>query len=487
MTGTEQPFWSVSHTQSTPVPAQTVKPTTGWVSPTRRPVGEDVLTPTPDAARTLPALRTQTEMHSVYAGETLAQIANRYGVSVNKIAEANQLTNPDILEIGQQLTIPAPQPQGTGSAFKIIPDSELVFGPANMNLDIDVFIQAQGGYLANYWEEVNEKSLSGAQIIDLVSRDYSVNPRLLLAVLQHQSGWVTRKDLTKTAKDYPLGLRDPQRKGLYLQLTWTANNLNRGYYLWRVNGIATWLLSDETLLLISPEINAGTAAVQQFFALLQDWAGWEKAVSPQGLFATYQELFGYPFDYAIEPLLPPDLAQPELLLPFEPGKEWAFTSGPHGGWGDGAAWAALDFAPPGDSVGCVTSDDWVTAVAGGLILRADNGAVIQDLDGDGFEQTGWVILYMHVEARDRVESGTYLKAGEHIGHPSCEGGFSTGTHVHLARRYNGEWIAADQGIPFNLGGWISSGTGKAYDGYLSKGKKSIEAYAGRSPDNVLQH
>ena len=175
-----------------------------------------------------------------------------------------------------------------------------------------------------------------------------------------------------------------------------------------------------------------------------------------------------------------------MQLPFEPGNVWAFTGGPHGGWAEGSAWAALDFAPPGDAVGCVQSDDWVVAVADGVIVRAGNGAVIQDLDGDGFEQTGWIVLYMHIETRGRVQPGTRLRAGEHIGHPSCEGGVSTGTHVHLARRYNGEWIPVDQFIPFNLDGWISSGNGIEYDGYLTRNGVSIEAYAGRSPNNGIE-
>lgn len=125
-------------------------------------------------------------------------------------------------------------------------------------------------------------------------------------------------------------------------------------------------------------------------------------------------------------------------------------------------------------------------MADGLILRAANGAVIQDLDGDGLEQTGWVVLYMHIETQDRVQAGTYVKAGERIGHPSCEGGVSNGTHTHIARRYNGEWIPADQDLPFNLDGWISSGTGKEYDGYLNRGGKKIEAYAGNSDINQIE-
>ncbi len=122
-------------------------------------------------------------------------------------------------------------------------------------------------------------------------------------------------------------------------------------------------------------------------------------------------LFGYPFDLSVDPLLPPDLEQPLLQLPFEPGKAWAFTGGPHGGWADGSAWAALDFAPPGDALGCVSTNDWVVAMADGPIVRTGNGAVVQDLDGDGLEQTGWTLLYMHIETRDRIEAGAYVKAG----------------------------------------------------------------------------
>ena len=174
-----------------------------------------------------------------------------------------------------------------------------------------------------------------------------------------------------------MGLPDNARKGLYRQLAWTANNLNRGYYLWRVNGAAAWLIADGSIVPIAPTINAGTAGVQQLFAYLYNRDGWEQAVSETGFFATYSELFGYPFDYAIEPPLPPNLTQPPMQLPIEPNTQWAFTSGPHGSWGDGSAWGALDFAPPGDKVGCVQSNAWVVASASGLILRAGNGAVIQ--------------------------------------------------------------------------------------------------------------
>src|SRR5690606_34171108 len=108
-------------------------------------------------------------------------------------------------------------------------------------------------------------------------------------------------------------------------------------------------------------------------------------------------------------------SQPALQLPFEPRVPWVFSGGPHGGWGNGSAWASLDFAPGAELYGCNPSPEWVVAAADGLIVRADNGAVVQDLDGDGYEQTGWTVLYMHVAASQRVQAGAYLRAGERIG------------------------------------------------------------------------
>jgi LasA protease len=485
--GDDSSFWTISKQgRATATAIELDQPAATWEWPMRRSPGVIASTPTPDVPHSLPSLRTEPEAYAVKPGDTLGQIANRYGISLEQLLKENDLANPNVLEVGQVLTIPVPTPQERGTDFKIIPDSELVNGPYNLLINVEEFIKQQGGYLATYREDVDEKSLTGAQIVQRVGQDYSVSPRLLLAVLQYQGGWLTEANPKKADLVYPIGFRDPQRKGLYRQLAWAANNLNRGYYLWQVNAVATWLLSDGNVVPVASTINAGTAGIQQMFALLYDRAAWENAVSQEGLYATFESLFGYPFDYAIEPLLPPDLKQPTLQLPIEPGVTWSFTGGPHGGWGDGAAWAALDFGPPGEALGCTPSDAWVVAAADGKILRAENGAVIQDLDGDGFEQTGWVLLYMHIESRDRVEAGTYIRAGERIGHPSCEGGVSSGTHVHIARRYNGQWIPADQDIPFVLDGWTSSGTGAEYDGFLTQGDENIEAYAGNSPENGIE-
>ncbi len=442
--------------------------------------------PTPDAPHPLPTLRSQAVQVTVKQGETLKQIAARYQVSVAQIVQANTLPNPDLLSVGQVLNVPGATAQGEATDFKIIPDSEFVYSPYNAGYDLAGFIQQKGGYLAQYQEDVNGKSMNAAQVVEEISRLYSINPLLLLAALEYQSGWVSNPSPNVQTQEYALGFAAPNWRGLYAQLNLAASSLARGYYLWRVNGIGVWVLNDGSVVMASPYVNAGTAAVQNLFSDLYGRQDWEKAISADGLAATYTTMFGYPFDYALEPLVPEDLQQPQMQLPFEKGVVWAFTGGPHGGWSASTGWAALDFAPPAEDVGCLPSNDWVTAMADGLIVHAENGEVIQDLDGDGVWQTGWSLLYMHVESRERVQVGTQVRAGERIGHPSCEGGVSTGTHVHVARRYNGEWIAADGKLPFVLDGWVSGGAGAEYDGTLSRGGKVISAYEGRSPENEIQ-
>ncbi len=443
-------------------------------------------TPTPNNSVVLPTVRAETVQYTVQYGDTLAEIARQFQVTVTRLINENGISNADQLVIGQVLVVPPPVFELTASDFKIIPDSELVNSPSNAGFDVATFVSVMGGYLSTYSEEVDGVSLTGSQILARVALEYSVNPRLLLTVLEYQSGWVTKSNPDGETLDYPLRVNISWLQGLYLQLNYAADLLNQGYYLWEINAISAWILSDNTVVQVDPTINAGTAGVLNLLCDLTTKTDWPTATSEDGIYAVYSGFFGNPFANAYEPMIPEGLTQPELQLPFEMGDVWSYTSGPHGGWDSGSAWAALDFAPPGEALGCFPSDAWVVASASGQVVYAQDGAVIQDLDGDGIWQTGWSILYMHIDSADRVKVGDYLEAGDLVGHPSCEGGYSTGTHLHIARRYNGEWIAADGSLPFVMDGWVSSGYGVEYDGYLTKGELTVEAWDGRSSINAIQ-
>jgi len=442
-------------------------------------------TPTPDPTRVQAAARTDTAYHRVLYGETLGSLALQYNISVAQLMEANGLWSIDTLPLGMLLTVPALQQLDDGPAYKVLPDSEVVYGPAAALFDLRSYVEGLPGAIRTYRETIDDIPYDAAGIIQLVAERYSIHPRLLLALLEHQTGVLTSSTISEVERLYHLGYIRAGWETLFIQLSWAADQLNTGYYLWRAGWAGPYLFDGGFVIAPGEGINAGTAAVQYLFSQLEPPAGWRTDMVEDGFQATYVELFGDPFDYAVEPMFPEDLAQPTMQLPFEDGAEWSYTSGPHAAWGSGAAWGALDFAPPGNAWGCVPSDEWVTAVADGVVVRTGNGEVLLDLDADGFEQTGWVVLYMHIETRDRVQAGETVQAGDHIGHPSCEGGISTGTHVHIARKYNGEWISADANLPFVLDGWVSSGDGIEYNGSLTRGDMMLEAYAGRSTINAI--
>jgi hypothetical protein len=108
-------------------------------------------------------------------------------------------------------------------------------------------------------------------------------------------------------------------------------------------------------------------------------------------------------------------------------------------------------------------------MADGLVLRSDIDGTVIDLDKDGDERTGWVLFYLHLATKARVALGREVKAGDPIGYPSCEGGISTGTTLHIARKHNGEWILADGPLAFNLEGWVAHNGSRAYKGTLARG------------------
>ena len=477
-------IWAVGEI---PTAAQALgAPTLSYTNPPTRVPGSAVLTPTPDQAHYAANATSGPQTYVVQPGDMLSAIAQKYGVSLEDLAKANKIVNVNALNAGQTLTIPVVPPQPTGPDYKLIPDSELVYGPLSPLTDVEALIHSKGGYLATYSQDVNGETLTAAQAVVRAAQDYSVNPRLLLALVEYRSGWLTKTNPDPALNEQPFGFSDAWYHGLFRQLEWAAIQLNTGYYGWRSNAMTKWVLADGAVVPAAPTINAGTAGVQNFFAKLDGYSAWLKDVSPGGFFDTYNALFGNPFDLAIEPLVPANLVQPPFLLPFGPGETWSFTGGPHLAWDAGTPYGAIDFAPPGEALGCVASDAWVTAVANGVVTRTGNGEVILDLDGDSNEGSGWVILYMHIETRDRVQPGALLRAGDHIGHPSCEGGVSTGTHVHIARKFNGEWISALGQVPFNLSGWVSSGTGEEYVGTLKRNDVVVESYEGNSTVNKIQ-
>ena len=433
--------------------------------------------------------------YTVQPGDTLTGIAAQFGVRLETILKINQITDPNLLEVGQVIILPG-APVTNSPELKIISDSRFIRGPSSKNFDVNAFVGQQTGYIRTANDNVDDVLMTAADVVQRVSFEYSVDPRLLLAVLQYRSKWLTQTELDDNIKKFPIqGNPSPDgfdRSGLYKQLSWAANQLNAGYYGWKYKGFDALEFDDGTRLGFGANLNPGTIGVQYFFSVQSDYSSWENAVNSDGLFKTYTSLFGDPLADDTDEPVPQGLQQPELTFPFPSGQTWFFTGGPHGGWGTGSAWSAIDFAPPDDrpdgSAPCYVSEFWGTAVAPGVIARSGDGAVILDLDGDGNESTGWTVLYLHMASDGRVPAGTHVKIGDQIGRPSCEGGVSNATHMHVARRYNGEWIPVSCDAckseypvpPFILNGWTAIGLpNQEYQGYMTKGGDRRDAEQGR--------
>lgn len=451
--------------------------------PSETPVIAPLSTFTPPPINTTPIL------YYTQAADTLQAVAVRFGVRPEEITSPEPLSDNVLLPPNQLLIIPR-RLVNTTAAQHLIPDSEVVYSPSAIGFDIKAFVERAGGYLSTYKEWLQStKTTSGAEIVARVALENSINPRLLLALLEYQSGWVYGQPSEPRKLDYPMGLTDPNQKSLYHQLVWTVNHLSVGYYSWREGRLTELRFPDGVTARLAPELNAGSAALQYYFAQIYNTEAWLRALDAQAGFpALYERMFGNPWLRAqtVEPLYPPGLAQPPMILPFEVGRVWSFTGGPHGAWEHEGSYAALDFAPATSEPGCQVSTAWVTAAASGLVVRSGQGVVVLDLDGDGYEQTGWVLVYLHVSAEKRVPEGTWVGTGDRLGHPSCEGGMATGTHVHLARKYNGEWIAADGPMPFVLSGWTAHAGPQAYQGSLIRDGEEVKACTCGSGQTQIQ-
>jgi hypothetical protein len=402
-------------------------------------------------------------------GDNLIALATRFNTTIEEIRRANPIIpqTATTLPAGLPMKIPVYYRAYWGSAYRIIPDSYFINGPSQVDFDAQAFVDKQPGWLKNYSEYASGQQRTGAGLVNLVATNFSVSPQLLLALLEYQAGALTQPTLDARHAAFAIGYENQFHRGVYLQLVWAANTLNNSYYQWRNGKLIEFDRPDDTIYRPDPWQNAASVSLQEFFNRVLPIDKFDAAIGPEGFGHTFAALFGDPWQTDIAHM-PGSLEQPELRLPTQPGELWSLTGGPHTGWGEDEPWAALDFAPGLTSRGCVATDSWALAMADGVVVRSQVGIVALDLDGDGDERTGWVLFYLHVGKVGRARVGQHLQAGWPVGHPSCEGGSSTGTHVHVARKYNGEWIEAAGALPFVFEGWTAFEGDAPYEGGLTR-------------------
>lgn len=407
--------------------------------------------------------------YTAQSGDTLPALAARFNTTVDEIFDANPQIPYDATTMppGMPMKIPIYFLALWATPYKIIPDHAFVNGPTMIGFNTSAYLESQPGWLKNYHVYASGKWRTGGEMVDFVASNYSVNPRLLLALLEYQGGALTLSE--PPVKKNLLGFTRTYWENPYLQLVIAANTLNNGYYGWRLGELTEFEGLDGILIRPDPWQNAASVALQYYFSWMLAGDEYTHAIGPQGLIQTYEKFFGNPWDDSTV-IIPGSLQQPAFRLPFQSDQTWYYTGGPHTGWGTGEPLAGIDFAPPSDKSGCFIAEEkyFATAMADGLVVRSGIEGVILDLDKDGDERTGWVIFYLHLATKQRAPLGSELKTGDLIGYPSCEGGRATGSHVHIARKYNGEWIVADSPIPFKMSDWVVHKGTREYLGTLTR-------------------
>ena len=404
-------------------------------------------------------------------GDTLINLAVRFNTTAEEILEANPQVPADVTTMPQGMPMQIPTYYRTfwGTQFQILPNSQFVNGPSAIDFDTAEFLSNYDTWLHNINVYVDGRTISGVESIDYIAYSYSVHPKVLLTLLEYQAHVLSDSYLDDGEDAYLLDFIDPLKQGYSSQINQAAALLNEGYYLYQNGLLYEFDRPNGYIERPDPAQNAGTVAFQYYFSImLSSDKQYQKAIGPEGFAKTYQDLFGDPWAEEDTPIYAANVKQPDMKLPFSEGEIWNFTGAPHSIWGTGEPFGALDFAPPlSGGGGCVNTDRQAVAVADGVIARTDVGYLMLDLDGDGDERTGWNVFYFHI--KDKVPTGTIVKLGDFLGYPSCEGGRSTGTHIHIARKYNGEWINAAGTLPFNMEDWIpNNNVGSAYAGTMTR-------------------
>src|ERR1035437_7321070 len=168
-------------------------------------------------------------LYYTQAGDTLYAVAVRFGVQPAEITSPNEIPVQGLLQPGQLLIIPSHLGETT-PADELMPDSEIVYSPSTVDFDIKKYVKDAGGYLNTFSQDLKYGRYTGAEVVQLVAIENSINPRLLLALLEYQSHWVFGQPANLAEQDYPMGYTEFTSKGLYAQLSWAMTQLSDGYY-----------------------------------------------------------------------------------------------------------------------------------------------------------------------------------------------------------------------------------------------------------------
>lgn len=394
-------------------------------------------------------------------------------------------------------TLNEPASASTGAANLILAQN-LEYAPDLDDFDVETFLGAKQSGLKEFSITIDATPTPVASIIQAAARKHSINPRVLLVLLELKSGLVSAPSPSKlsTAAGYPL----EKAADFSSQVDLLAGDLAEAYRAASMGDLSpTVTFSDKVAHSLPETLNTASAAIWETLAQNSTRPKLEKSLSDPvtGFAAVYSAWFGDPF--AAPAFIQTISLPPAARLPFAGTKY--YTSGPHtGGFctqQDIASASGIDFARSGQAFE-------VLSIAEGQYLGKG------EKTGSGLQAGKYVLLqhpggaqtmYWHLSdfspEIEAMEPGQSIPRGFPIGWAGDSGNQSA-VHLHLELRTGANPTSPYSGVRLSwdsqaLDGWTiwmfrwpgAAGKGISYRGTATQGITRTQTINNVSCDQAI--
>jgi len=185
-----------------------------------------------------------------------------------------------------------PSTGATGSPALLLDDARLFYEPGWGTREVQRFLETRPGTLATRSIWVGDEEVSVAHVIAGKGLLYGINPKVLLALLEWESGLVDDPAPAPVSLDWAMGYRNERYLGLEAQIDWAVRELFRATRDYP--GARDLILSDGRTVALPAGCNMGSYAVLRAVALTGDEVTLARVQSsgPDSFVQVYLDLFG---------------------------------------------------------------------------------------------------------------------------------------------------------------------------------------------------
>ncbi|MBU2968251.1 M23 family metallopeptidase [Pseudoalteromonas sp. C2R02] len=315
------------------------------------------------------------------------------------------------------------------NALLVIDNDKFVFSNTQLNEDWDHFFNTQATALKHKQE-----------VIMHWAGYTSINPKILIALMDQQSEILNNAKLN--AFTTPFGQLST-KKGFDNQLQDIALRLSKHFYLFleaqENNNITTNKLKNTT---------AATVSISNLLKLSKANTFKIDTKTTSNFVNHFHQLFTQNKDSLLlqNALIEPDnkvnnintAANFYMSFPWPSGYAW-YSGGAHSNTGSGYPYSSLDFN--NNSGGWGSNTPWIQASHGGVVTKYSN-CNMRITHSSGYATSYYHMDNLQYRTGDSVQTGAWL--GRYANNKQtalCEGGQSSGPHVHFSLLYNGRYTS----------------------------------------------